>query len=129
MSSTLPPEHTPAPVTGEHPASQQNGEKLFWCYVKKWGPILMLLAAGGGIWQTIRSCTIVSAGIVGLQTTADADEFEAKTETAAEKNVEAHNNMWEAIGDLEAQSKEAVDNTNMILKGMPPSWKRRASRP
>jgi hypothetical protein len=122
MASTLPPEHTPRPSTGEHPVQPENGEKLFWCYLNKWGKIAALIVVSGAAGGWLRSCVVTGAGVVGLQTVEEAEIFEIK-------NVEAHNNMWEAIGKLETQAKEAVDNTNTIIKGMPRSWRNRAMSP
>jgi D-arabinose 1-dehydrogenase-like Zn-dependent alcohol dehydrogenase len=120
--TNLPPEITGEQriPSGEYAPPQRNGG-LLACLAKKWGPYIVMLAAGGAAVQAFRSCIVVGADVVGIQTTEKAEKH-------AEKNVESHNIIWKSIEKIEAQSQEAADNSATIIKAMPPSWKRRVNK-
>jgi hypothetical protein len=128
----LPPDNTPQ-QTGEHQVPHdyppRNG-RVLWCYAKKWGPIFALIVGGGAAWQTIRSCALVGAGVVGVQTIEQAKGMEAElgSKRIAEHtwNRDEHDAIRRDVATLKEKIEATEVNTSTIMKGMPPSWKRRA---
>lgn len=113
--ATTSPQNEPRP-TGEFEQTVKETSSL----AKKWLAIAGIIVVSGSAGGVLRNCLGIGAGVVGLQTTAQAAEVQAK-------NDATHKELNEKIGTMQEQAATAAENSRKLWEGAPDSWRRRSS--